>query len=295
MCEVHTLGTLSAVFEGYFLQAHGVRGVRRTHHDDQVCARSDFLDGALAVGGCVADIIRGRILQRGETLTQTRHGLQGLIHRQGGLGNPHDLLGVSDGHLIHLIGRVHDLDVLGRLASGTLDLFVAGVTNEQNVVVLLGEAHSLTVHLVHQRAGRINRVQRALAGSRNLIHLIHENGALLLEGLHHVAVVHNLLAHVHRRAVVLQRLLNGNHGAVNAGAVTTGSGQQDFLLAVHGRGGFDVGAAATFARNGRQAQGNSFSGHGYYPRLFGLLVCDDCGIARSGAAQVDQVHENPHQ
>ena len=203
--------------------------------------------------------------------------------------------------------------MLGRLAGGTLDLFVAGVADEQNVVVLLGEAHSLAVHLVHQRAGRINRVQRALAGSRNhrgghavggenghgtfgnLVHLIHEDGALLLEGLHHVAVVHNLLAHVHGRAVVLQRLLNGNHGAVDAGAVTTGSGQQDFLLAVHGRGGFDVGAAATFARNGRQAQGNSFSGHGYYPRLFGLLVCDDCGIARSGAAQVDQVHENPHQ
>ena len=313
MCEVHTLGALRTVFEGDFLQAHGVRGVRRTDHNHQVCARSNLLDSALAVGGCVADVIRGRILQRGETLTQARHGLQGLIHRQGGLRNPHDLLGVADGHLVHLIGRVHNLDVLGRLTRGAFDLFVAGVANQQNVVVLLREAYSLAVYLVHQRAGRVNGVQRALTGCGyhgrghavrrehghgafgDLVHLIHEDGTLLFQGLHHVAVVHNLLAHVHGRAVVLQGLLNGNHGAVDAGAVTTGSGQQDFLLAIYGRGGFDVGAATTFARNGRQAQGNSFSGHGYYPTLFGLLVCDDCGIARSGAAQVDQTHKNPHQ
>ena len=203
--------------------------------------------------------------------------------------------------------------MLGRLAGGTLDLFMAGVANEQNIVILLRKTHSLAVHLVHQRAGRVNRVQRALAGRSHhrgghavsrehghgafgdLVHLIHEDGTLLLEGLHHVAVVNNLLTHVDGRTIVLQGLLNGNHGAVNAGAVTTRSGQQDFLLAVYGRGGFDVGAAATFARNGRQAQGNSFSGHGYYPTLFGLLVCDDCGIARSGAAQMDQTHENPHQ
>ena len=110
-----------------------------------------------------------------------------------------------------------------------------------------------------------------------------------------MAVVNNLLAHVDGRTVVLQRLLNSNHGTVNACAVTARGGEQDFLLTVDGCGGFNLGAAATFARNGRQAQGNSFSGHGYYPTLFGLLVCDDCGIARSGAAQVDQVHENPHQ
>ena len=313
MCEVHTLGTLSAVFECHFLQAHGVRGVRRTHHDDQVCARSDFLDSALAVGGCVADVVRGRILQGRETLTQTRHGFQGLIHGQGGLRNPHNLLGVADRYLIHFLGRVHDLDVLGRLTGGTLDLFVAGVADEQDVVVLLGEAHSLAVHLVHQRAGRVNSVQGAVAGCGNhrrghavrrehghgtfgnFVHFINEDSALLLQGLHHVAVVNNLLAHVDGRAVVLQRLLNSNHGTVNARAVTARGGEQDFLLTGDGCGGFNVGAAAALAGYGRQAQGNSFSGHGYYPTLFGLLVCDDCGTARRATSQGDEANQNTEQ
>ena len=310
MCEVHTLGTLSAVFECYFLQAHGVRGVRRTNHDHQVGARSDLLDGALAVGGCVADVVRGRILQGGETFTQTRHGFQGFVHGQGGLRNPDDLLRVADGHLIHFVGRVHNLDVVGRFTGGTLNLFVAGVANEQDVVVLLGEAHSLAVHLVHQRAGRVNSVQGTLAGCGNhrrghavrrehghgtfgnFVHFINEDSALLLQGLHHVAVVNNLLTHVDGRAVVLQRLLNSDHGTVNACAVTARGGEQDFLLTGDGGGGFNLGAAAALAGYGRQAQGNSFSGHGYYPTLFGLLVCDDCGTARRATDQGGEANQD---
>ena len=44
---------------------------------------------------------------------------------------------------------------------------------------------------------------------------------------HHVAVVHDLVAHVDRRAERLQRALDDLDGAVDAGAETAGIGQQD--------------------------------------------------------------------
>ena len=56
-------------------------------------------------------------------------------------------------------GLLDDRDVVGRLARGALDLFVALVADEQDLEVVAREAHRLAVHLGDERAGRVDGVQ----------------------------------------------------------------------------------------------------------------------------------------
>ena len=170
-----------------------------------------------------------------------------------GLGEPDDLLRVADRDLVDAVRAVDELDVGGGLTGGADDLLVPLVADEQDVVVLGGEPLRLVVHLGHQRAGRVDRLQRARLGLLvdlrgdavrgedhggalgHLLVLLHEDRALGLQGLHHVLVVHDLLAHVDRGAVELQRLLDGLHGPVDARAVAAGLGQEHALAGPGGR------------------------------------------------------------
>jgi hypothetical protein len=68
--------------------------------------------------------------------------------------------------------------------------------------------------------------QRAL---RHLVRLVDEDGAAFGQGFDDVLVVHDLLAHVDRCAVGLERLLDGHHGPVDTGAVAARLGQQNSL------------------------------------------------------------------
>ena len=124
---------------------------------------------------------------------------------------------------------------------------MAFVADEKNVEVLGGEPLGLLMHLGHQRAGRVDRLE--IAGLRLVVHLrrhavggehhdralghfvvlLDENRALSLQGGDDVLVVHDLLAHVHRRAVQLQRLFDGLHRPVDPGTVTTRLSQQHSL------------------------------------------------------------------
>lgn len=61
----------------------------------------------------------------------------------------------------------------------------------------------------------------------DLLGLLHEDGAALLQRLHDVGVVHDLLAYVDGRAILLQRPLDRLHRSVDARAVTAGLGDQD--------------------------------------------------------------------
>ena len=66
----------------------------------------------------------------------------------------------------------------------------------------------------------------------------------VLEARHDVLVVHDLLAHVDRGAVQVERLLDGDHGPVDARAVAPRRGQQDGAVRVVGIG-VDRGRAAS--------------------------------------------------
>ena len=259
--------------EGHLLQAHRVRGVPRADDDHDVDPRRDRLDRALAVLGGVADVVAGRVGQVREALAQQPHRLQGLVHAQRRLADPHDLLRVAHLDPVHLVGPVDHLDALGGLALGPLDLLVAGVADQDDVVVVLGEADRLLVDLGHQRAGRVDRGEAtggrllvhgrgdAVGGedhARALGHLVglgDEDRPAPGQRLHDVLVVDDLLAHVDGGAVVRQGLLDGVNGAVHTGAVAAGSRQQDPLDARARRSGVGhrVGAGrhADLGRGGR--------------------------------------------
>ena len=60
----------------------------------------------------------------------------------------------------------------------------------------------------------------------HLVGLVDEDRARLGQRLHDVHVVHDLVAHVHRGAVLLQRAFHGFDGPVDAGAVPARLGKQ---------------------------------------------------------------------
>ena len=66
-----------------------------------------------------------------------------------------------------------------------------------------------------------------------IVQLINEDRSSVAELLDDVLVVDDLLAHVNRRAVGLERALDRLNCAVNAGAVAARSGEQDFVGSIH--------------------------------------------------------------
>ena len=161
------------------------------------------------------------------------------------------LLRVRDLERLDLLGGLHQDDALRRLAHRPFDLLVALVADHHDRVAVGGEAAGRDVDLGHQRAGGVDRAQPASGGVlvhrrgdsvggeddhlalRHLGLLLDEDRAALGQLLDHVLVVDDLLAHVDRRAVEVEGALDRLHGAVDAGAVAAGSGQQNPL----GRGG----------------------------------------------------------
>ena len=146
--------------------------------------------------------------------------------------------------MVDLVGAADEGRALGRVPHRALDLFVAGVADEQDLEVVLGEADGLAVHLGDERAGRVDRVEVAVGGALHdgrrdavraeddvralghLVDLVDEDGALLLERRDDVDVVHDLLAHVDGRAVVLERLLDGDDRTVDSRAVAARGREQ---------------------------------------------------------------------
>ncbi len=134
---------------------------------------------------------------------------------------------------------------LGRLARGADDLLVTLVSDKQDVVVLGREPAGLLVYLGDQRTGGVDDVQAARAGvvvhlrrdavsrehhggtGRDLLGLVDEDRAALLERLHDMSVVHDLFADVYRTRQPLQRRFHRLNRPVDARAVPARPGQQD--------------------------------------------------------------------
>ena len=127
-----------------------------------------------------------------------------------------------------------------RLAHRPDDLFVAGVADQEHVVALGCVPACLHVHLRHERARRVDRVQPALRrppvhlrrdavcrqhqrrSRRRVVLVLDEDGAALLEVAHDMQVVDDLLADVDRRSVQGQRALDRLDGTLYSRTVTPG-------------------------------------------------------------------------
>jgi hypothetical protein len=119
------------------------------------------------------------------------------------------------------------------------------VADQDHVAALARVARDLHVHLGHQRAGRVEHAQAASARlrlhrlgdpvraedhggvGRDLVELLDEHGAEAAQAVHHEPVVHDLVAHVDRRAEQLDGALDDVDGAVHARAEAARIGEQD--------------------------------------------------------------------
>ena len=133
---------------------------------------------------------------------------------------------------------------LGRLAHRPDDLLVAGMADQDDRVAVGCVPPGLHVHLRHERAGRVDHVVAELGGGRvhgrrdavrrvddrralrRLRLGVDEDRAARLEIADDVDVVDDLLAHVDRRAVVVERQLDRLDGALDPGAVAAGRGEE---------------------------------------------------------------------
>src|SRR6516162_7153743 len=122
---------------------------------------------------------------------------------------------------------------------------MVGVADQHDLATALMVDLGLAVHLRHQWTGGVegeqvallgllgNRLRHAMRGEndgrvgiRNLVELFHEDGALGLEAFDHVAVVYDLVAHIDRRTVAGERLLDRVDGAHDPGAKAARRAQQ---------------------------------------------------------------------
>ena len=168
----------------------------------------------------------------GKLLPQRGNDVAGLVQAQRGLGQIGDPGGIGHGHRGDFRRRTDDLRHRRSLSQRADHLIVIAVANQDQRIAFPGELHCLDVDLGDQRAGGVNDAKlpqlavlahfgRHAVGAvdnpltlGNFVHVVHENGALVLQFLDDEAVVDDLLAHVDRRAEGLQRdpdNINGPH------------------------------------------------------------------------------------
>ena len=103
----------------------------------------------------------------------------------------------------------------------------------------------------------------------HLVELVHEHRAAVLELAHHPGVVHDLLAHVDRLALQLERALDDLDGPLDAGAERPRPGQQDLARPAggrpplgHGRGGAQRAQRGQPAGDDARHRSDQGVGHG---------------------------------
>ena len=132
-----------------------------------------------------------------------------------------------------------------QLSDGADDFRVALVTDQDDLLAFCIGAFGFAVDLGNQRAGRVDKLQipalgffwhglRHAVGGENhravvgcFVQLVNEDGALGFQTFDHKAIVYDLMAHIDRRAVLLQRQLDDVDGANDARAEPSGGGKFD--------------------------------------------------------------------
>ena len=256
-------------------------------HEHEAGFGGDSPHRGLPVGRRVADVVTAGRAHRGEAFAQRAGHLRGLVDRQRGLHQERDPIPVPGPQPGHVLRGLHQDRRVRRLAEGALDLFVPGVADQRDRVPVGGEPPGLRVHLGHQRAGGVDHGQaapgrlladhgrHAVRGEhdggavRHLVELVHEHGAAVLELAHHAGVVHDLLAHVDRRALELERPLDDLDGPLHAGAERPRPGQQHLARRAggrpplgHGRGGAQRAQRGQPAGDDARQRADRGVGHG---------------------------------
>ena len=236
---------------------------------------ADALDRVLAVLGRVADVRRGRADEIGDALAESIDHVGGVVEGKSRLGQVGELLALLQLERLDVLGGLDEDDRVRGLPHRALDLDVAGVPDERDLVAAPGIATRLGVHLGDERAHGVDDLEPAFLAllvdlrrhsvsreddERTLGHLVlrlDEDGSPLFEVAHDVHVVDDLVADVHRRAVALQQLLDDVDGAHDAGAEAARAGDEDALAHRAPSGGKRGGGAAEARERPPRGQGGA--------------------------------------
>ena len=227
-------------------EALRVRRVRRADHEHEVDLARERLDRRLAVGRGVADVVLGRPDDGREARLQRGDDVGRLVDRERRLREVRELLAAAAPAAARRPRRSARARSR-RAPRPSCRPPPRGPAWPIRKIVRPWPAKRLrlVVHLGHERAGRVDRAQPAQRGVavhlgrdavrrehdrralRHVLLALDEDRALLLEPPHDVDVVHDLLAHVDRRAVQDEHLLDRLDGALDAGAVPARAREQE--------------------------------------------------------------------
>ena len=187
----------------------------------------------------------------GKPLPQRVDDVGRVVQRKGGLRDVGDPFTVLDLESASVLGRLDEDDGIGRLPHRALDLDVAGMADQRDLETAAGIAPRLCVHLGDERANGIHDLEAALRALLvdlgrdtvrreddqlafgNLVLGLDEHRAARLEVAHDMDVVDDLVAHVDRRPVLLEQLLDDVDRAHHSCAEAPGCGDENALLIGH--------------------------------------------------------------
>jgi len=231
---------------GDFAQPVRIRAVARADHDHHLALRRHELDGVLPVLRRVADVVALRAADRRVARLERIHDRTRVVYRERGLRDIGDLPRIAHrkrGDIVHGLDQVH---ALRRLPHRALGLGVPAMPDHHHFESRGEHLRDLDMHLGHQRAGGVEHVQAARLGlapyqlrhavraedhrasGGNLVQLLYEDRPFGAQVLDHRAVVHDLVAHVDRRAVARERALDDLDRALDAGTKAARIGQDHF-------------------------------------------------------------------
>ena len=244
-----------ASLRGDLDEAIAVGGGRGTHHEHQLGALRQLLDGILPILGRVADVIPARQLDLGKTFLERRHDIPGVIHGKGGLGDA-----AQSGWICHLeffgfLDCFDQMHSIGRLPHRPFYFHVPRVTDHDDLEPRPLHAMHFLMDLGDQGAGGVEGSQATL-GCRNAdrrrdamsaenqaragLHIFgffDEDRAFRPQIIHHPLVVDDLVAHVDRFLVSGDASLDNLDCPVDTSAKTPGIRENNF----HGRQSSDWG------------------------------------------------------
>ena len=134
--------------------------------------------------------------------------------------------------------------VVDPLTQRALDLRVPGMSDQDHVTASLAVAGYFHMHLGHQWTGRVEDLQSAVAAGAtyslgntvrrkddgcvvgNLVQFVDENSPRSRQAIHHVTVVHDLMADVDGCTVKVEHPFDDFDRSVDTGAESAGVGEK---------------------------------------------------------------------
>ena len=177
--------------------------------------------------------------------------LRCVIHAQSSLRNHGQFGGLQRQYIGHIGHVFHQMDAAVELAHGALHLGVALVADHDEFIAFLVQLGHLDMHLGDQRAGGVKNLKATRAGFAlhrlahamgrehqgsagwHVVQLLNKNSAARFQVVHHVGVVHDLVAYVDGTAKLGQGPFHNLNCTVHPGAETTRFRQDNFLRRAH--------------------------------------------------------------